>query len=193
MLISIIGYSGKKSTGDSDIFFNDNRVMKHSEFSERLNRIWKECSDAPTNQTQLAKWLGFAQPTVNDWINGKGMPGIENAIKIAEKFNVCVEWFITGKGLKRTTDKQPSSPLLDKFNQLCPEQQQIIELMVDQLSNKPKSSENKENKPLTSLDNRGGGGVNLPDALSAYHRRQSDGPASKEFIEAVQQDYKDSK
>ncbi len=35
--------------------------------------------------------------------------------------------------------------------------------------------------------------MNLPDALSAYHRRQSDGPASKEFIEAVQQDYKDSK
>jgi DNA-binding XRE family transcriptional regulator len=193
MLISIIGYSGKKSTGDSDIFFNDNSVMKHSGFSERLNRIWKECSDAPTNQTQLAKWLGFAQPTVNDWINGKGMPGIENAIKIAEKFNVCVEWFITGKGLKRATDKQQSSPLLEKFNQLGPDQQQIIELMVDQLSNKPKSSENKENKPLTPRPENVGGGVNLPDPLASYRRRQGDELADKEFIEAVQHDYEKSK
>ena len=189
MLISIIGYSGKKSTGDSDIFFNDNRVMKHSEFSERLNRIWKECSDAPTNQTQLAKWLGFAQPTVNDWINGKGMPGIENAIKIAEKFNVCVEWFITGKGLKRTTDKQQPSPLLDKFNQLCPEQQREVTEFINF-----KLSQNKSNKPLTTpIENVGGGGVNLADPLSAYRRRANDGPASKEFIEAVQQDYEDSK
>ena len=37
----------------------------------------------------------------------------------------------------------------------------------------------------------GGGGVNLPDALSAYHRRQSDGPASKEFCDAMEKDYKD--
>lgn len=36
-----------------------------------------------------------------------------------------------------------------------------------------------------------GGGVNLPDALSAYRRRASDGPASKEFIEAVQHDWED--
>ena len=189
MLISIIGYSGKKSTGDSDIFFNDNRVMKHSEFSERLNRIWKECSDAPTNQTQLAKWLGFAQPTVNDWINGKGMPGIENAIKIAEKFNVCVEWLITGKGLKRTTDKQPSSPLLDKFNQLCPDQQKEVNDFINF-----KLSQNKENKPLTARpENVGGGGVNLPDPLSSYRRRANDGPASKEFCDAIQRDLEDSK
>ena len=37
-----------------------------------------------------------------------------------------------------------------------------------------------------------GGGVNLPDALSAYHRRQSDGPADKEFIEAMQKDREES-
>jgi hypothetical protein len=35
--------------------------------------------------------------------------------------------------------------------------------------------------------------VNLPDPLALYHRRQGDEPADKEFIEAVQHDYKDSK
>ena len=38
-----------------------------------------------------------------------------------------------------------------------------------------------------------GEGVNLPDPVFEYHRRQSDGPASKEFCDAVQQDYEDSK
>ena len=153
LLIPIIGYSGKKSTGDSDIFFNDNYQMKHLEFKERFDRIWKECGNAPHNQTQLAKWLGYAQPTVNDWINGKGMPGIENAIKIADKFNVCVEWFITGKGPKRRDDKQPSSPILDKFNQLCPDQQREVTEFIDfKLSQKP------ANKPLTAQTENVGGG-----------------------------------
>ena len=35
--------------------------------------------------------------------------------------------------------------------------------------------------------------MNLPDALSAYHRRQSDGPADKEFCDAVQHDLLESK
>jgi hypothetical protein len=33
--------------------------------------------------------------------------------------------------------------------------------------------------------------VNLVDPLASYRRRQSDGPASKEFIEAVQHDWED--
>jgi hypothetical protein len=57
-----------------------------------------------------------------------------------------------------------------------------------------KLSQNKENKPLTPRpENVGGGGVNLPDPLASYRRRQGDEPADKEFIEAVQHDYEDSK
>jgi hypothetical protein len=37
----------------------------------------------------------------------------------------------------------------------------------------------------------GGGGVNLPDPLAAYHRGQGDEPADKEFIAAMQHDWED--
>ena len=33
------------------------------------------------------------------------------------------------------------------------------------------------------------GGANLANPMDEYHRRQSDGPADKEFIAAVQHDY----
>ena len=160
----IIGYLDNKSIGYLDTFLPDNVDVnipnKYPEFSRRLIQIWKDCDVAPKNQTQLSKWLGFAQPTVNNWINGNALPGLETAVNLANKFGCNPIWLITGKGNKEMdkVEIQPS-PLLDKFNQLCPEQQQIIELMVDQLSNKPKSSENKENKPLTARpENVGGGG-----------------------------------
>lgn len=167
--------------------------MKYSAYAARFKWAWNE-SEAPKTQMELAKWLDYSQPMINYWLNGEKLPSMDTAIKISEKFGVRVEWLITGKGSIRIDEiKQPSSPLFDKINQLCPEQQQIIELMVDQLSNKPKSSENKENKPLTARPENVGGGVNLPDALSAYHRRQSDGPADKEFCDAIQHDLEDSK
>ncbi len=37
----------------------------------------------------------------------------------------------------------------------------------------------------------GGGWLNLPDPLVSYRRRQSDGPADKDFIDAVQHDWED--
>ena len=178
---------------NSDTYKEHNYLMKYSAYAARFKWAWNE-SEAPKTQMELAKWLDYSQPMINYWLNGEKLPSMDTAIKISEKFGVRVEWLITGKGSIRIDEiKQPSSPLLDKFNQLCPEQQQIIELMVDQLSNKPKSSENKENKPLTARPENVGGGVNLPDPLSAYRRRANDGPASKEFCDAVQHDLEDSK
>ena len=179
---------------NSDTYKEHNYLMKYSAYAARFKWAWNE-SEAPKTQMELAKWLDYSQPMINYWLNGEKLPSMDTAIKISEKFGVRVEWLITGKGSIRIDEiKQLSSPLLDKFNQLCPEQQQIIELMVDQLSNKPKSSENNTIKPLTARpENVRGGGVILPDPVFEYHRRRGDEPADKAFSEAVQQDYEDSK
>jgi hypothetical protein len=161
-------------------------------FAERFRQLVKEKGWDNLNRIDIGKKIGTSGACATYYMNGDRLPAIDQARTMCKIFKVNIEWFLTGNGLKRLDDKQQPSPLLDKFNQLCPDQQQIIELMVDQLSNKPKSSENKENKPLTARpENVGGGGCLTP--LSDYRRRQSDGPASKEFIEAVQQDYEDSK
>ena len=163
-------------------------------FAERFRQLVKEKGWDNLNRIDIGKKIGTSGACATYYMNGDRLPAIDQARTMCKIFKVNIEWFLTGNGLKRIDDKQQASPLLDKFNQLCPEQQQIIELMVDQLSNKPKSSENKENKPLTARpENVGGRGVNLPDPVFEYHRRRGDEPADKAFSEAVLRDYENSK
>ena len=139
---------------NSDTYKEHNYLMKYSAYAARFKWAWNE-SEAPKTQMELAKWLDYSQPMINYWLNGEKLPSMDTAIKISEKFGVRVEWLITGKGSIRIDEiKQPSSPLLDKFNQLCQEQQKEVTEFINF-----KLSQNKENKPLTARpENVGGGG-----------------------------------
>ena len=72
--------------------------MKYPDFAKRLIIAWRKCDSAPDKQTPLSKWLGFSQPTVNDWLNGKGLPSMNTALKLAGLFGCNVEWLLTGRG-----------------------------------------------------------------------------------------------
>ncbi len=158
-------------------------------FAERFRQLVKEKGWDNLNRIEIGKKIGTSGACATYYMNGDRLPAIDQARTMCKIFKVNIEWFLTGNGLKRLDDKQPSSPLLDKFNSLCAEQQKEVNEFIDF-----KLSQNKENKPLTARpENVGGGGVNLPDPLALYHRRQGDEPADKEFIEAVQHDYEDSK
>ena len=154
-MTQIIGYMDKKTIGYLDADLSDNKSMsdtvKYPEFSKRLNQVWMESNNAPKKQTQLAKWLGFAQPTVNNWINGNALPGLETAVILAHKFDCNPIWLITGNGSKYLEGIQ-SSPLIEKFNALLPEQQKVIELMLEQLSQK--TQEKTLEKGEKTLDNQ---------------------------------------
>jgi DNA-binding XRE family transcriptional regulator len=160
------------------------------DFANRFSELVKSKGWGDLSRVELGKKLGVSSTCAHFYMRGERLPAIDQARMLCKLFDgISIEWLLTGNGLKRLDDKQQTSPLLDKFNQLCPEQQKEVTEFINF-----KLSQNKENKPLTARpENGGGGGVNLPDALSAYHRRQSDGPASKEFCDAVQQDYEDSK
>ena len=110
------------------------------------------------SQVALAEILDTSTARVNHLLTGQRNIGEKTARKFEVLLGKPSGWMDT---LGAINPQQPSSPILDKFNQLCPDQQKIIELMMDQLSNKPKSSENNTNKALTSLDENVGG-VNLP-------------------------------
>lgn len=128
MLNLIIGYSDKKTIDDFYKRNIDTYAMKYPDFAKRLDQIWKECSAAPKKQTPLAKWLGFAQPTINDWLNGKVLPSLDTAIKLANKFDVCVEWLVTGRGPKHPTDLINNKDCLD-LSKLSIENRALVELM----------------------------------------------------------------
>jgi DNA-binding XRE family transcriptional regulator len=177
MLNSIIGYSYKKSIGDFcfENIENDymNTNMKYPDFARRLSQAWKECEEAPEKQTPLAKWLGFSQPTVNDWLNGKGLPSLDTAIRLAIKFNVCAEWLVTGRGPKYPGEEVSLQHYINVAD-LTDDQRALINQMVAQFT--PKITENNPNKTLTTpIENVGGGGVNLPvQQPQAHDRRVSD-------------------
>ena len=157
-------------------------------FAERFRQLVKEKGWDNLNRIEIGKKIGTSGACATYYMNGDRLPAIDQARTMCKIFKVNIEWFLTGNGLKRLDDKQQPSPLLDKFNQLCPDQQKEVTEFINF-----KLSQNKEIKPLTARPENVGGGGNLPDALSAYHRRQSDGLADKEFCDAVQHDLEDSK
>lgn len=48
-------------------------------------------------QMQLARALGIGQSSVSDWINAKSEPSIENLWKLADFFDVSVDYLIGRK------------------------------------------------------------------------------------------------
>lgn len=48
-------------------------------------------------QMQLARALGIGQSSVSDWINAKSEPSIENLWKLADFFDVSIDYLIGRK------------------------------------------------------------------------------------------------
>jgi hypothetical protein len=90
---------------------------------------WDRIKEAMTNkglkptQTECAKLLDIKQPSVWEWANSNGSPSIDNAITLAKKLNVCVEWILTGGGPKRPgPPMEPAAQALwDVWGRIPPE------------------------------------------------------------------------
>jgi hypothetical protein len=60
-----------------------------------------EDKELPATQAYAAiKLLNIRQPSVSDWNKPDRYPTIENAIELASKLGVCVEWLLTERGPK---------------------------------------------------------------------------------------------
>ena len=129
-----------------------NPLMEYLDYAKRLKSL--QVAQGIKTQIELSAWMGFSKSIVSAWMRGEKIPSMDTALKIADMFGVCVEWLLTGKGLKRLDEiKQPSSPLLDKFNQLDSDQQKEVNDFINF-----KLSQNKEIKPLTARPENVGGG-----------------------------------
>ena len=76
-------------------------IYPHAEFGKRLDRMIAESNYKGESQRKLGKRFDVSGPTVNEWLKGKKMPGIETAIRVALTLDVCVEYLLTGRGPKR--------------------------------------------------------------------------------------------
>jgi hypothetical protein len=48
----------------------------------------------------------------NYW-NGEKLPSMKQAILMAKRLNICVEWLLTGRGPKHPTDSIPGREMVD--------------------------------------------------------------------------------
>lgn len=72
------------------------------EFSERLKELRKQ---AHLTQVQIAEKLGIGQSSYADWERGKKKPTQENLVKIAQVFNVSIDYLI-GNFSEKNTNKE---------------------------------------------------------------------------------------
>jgi transcriptional regulator with XRE-family HTH domain len=63
------------------------------------------------NQTQLAKKIQSHAPEVSHWENGKRIPGLKTAEKLAKALEVSFEWLLTGQGSGFLVRKKYSTKL----------------------------------------------------------------------------------
>lgn len=49
------------------------------------------------SRKEVAATLGVSEATIGKYVRGERMPSIESVVKIAEMFDVTVDWLLTGK------------------------------------------------------------------------------------------------
>lgn len=81
--------------------------MRHTavkaDFAARLNELLDERGlprKGDGRQTTLARIVDVGQKGVRKWLEGEGLPTLENTIKLAKYFSVHTEWLLSGRGPK---------------------------------------------------------------------------------------------
>jgi hypothetical protein len=120
-----IGDSDKSAIGQTYPIARHTAGMALQTPSTFWTRTKEAFDEAKLDSTQegVAKFLGIKQPSIPD-----GFPTMANAIKLAHKANVCVEWLLTGRGPRRLPPKDGAAEhLWQIWNNLPPVRQaQVI-------------------------------------------------------------------
>lgn len=86
------------------------------EFATRLQSLVK-AHDPDDSFDTLGKHFGISSPGFQKWFKGQSMPKMENACLIALRYQVCVEWLLTGRGDMKIKSSESE---LDKVMALLP-------------------------------------------------------------------------
>ena len=99
-------------------------------FSQKLKQLRENDS---ISQIRFAKEIGYSQASIAAWENGTREPGIDTLIKIAQFFNVSIDYLV-GKTKQEQKKEKPAEltpselTLLDDFRMLpAPEKAQAQE------------------------------------------------------------------
>lgn len=84
---------------------------QREDFSARLNSVLDEVGFAPKGsgrQVQLGKLFNVTQKGARKWLEGEAIPGMGRLEQIGRRFDVRVEWLLTGRGPKSARNEPPT-------------------------------------------------------------------------------------
>lgn len=114
------------------------------DFSQRL-KLLRNMNN--TTQEDLAKYLGVSRPTIAGYETKGKQPSFETLFKIAEYFNVSIDYLLGKTDIKEPVDDVIEKKELDVFNQihnLSPESQEEIKKLIDLYKIKDMQDKNTE-------------------------------------------------
>jgi transcriptional regulator with XRE-family HTH domain len=124
-----IGESYAQSTGGAYVDQPQTSAMPRTTRTpwERIREALVD-SGRPGTQQAAASLLGIKQPSVSDWKRNGSAPSLDNAMTLAVKLNVCVEWLLTERGPKRPGPPMDrvSQALWDAWSRIPPEDRLLV-------------------------------------------------------------------
>ena len=81
----------------------------------------------------VAKKIGVGRSTLSDWKTGKHIPNRDNLKKIADFFNVTLDYLMTGRTADNSSNdvlKEKAAELYGLYEKATPEVQQAVEILL---------------------------------------------------------------
>lgn len=106
-----------------------------SRFAERLRELRKNKN---INQQKLSNYLGYGYTAVANYESGRNEPAIDTLCKIAEYFDVTVDYLIGKEDNPKRMDgiSKPEAELIMSFRTMDNEDRRILLEMAKSLSSK---------------------------------------------------------
>lgn len=122
---------------------------------DRLNLLQE---NSGMNQKDLAKAIGLSLSIFTIWNKGNAKPGLKQLVKIAQYFNVSLDWLVFGDDapsndlenvIKLDFSSQSEKELIDKFRELPDSYQKNVLAYIDGIASTLPKTESDDTKKLS--------------------------------------------
>lgn len=117
--------------------------------SALLDRVKGLMDQSGIKAKQLTAELGISNSSFTDWGKGKGSPSLDTVTKIADYFNVSIDYLVRGGEHIENKQLDFSNPidkeLLDKFHSLTPDlREKLLGYIDGMLAAMPKTEDGEK-------------------------------------------------
>ena len=122
---------------------------------DRLNLLQE---NSGMNQKDLAKAIGLSLSIFTIWNKGNAKPGLKQLVKVAQYFNVSLDWLVFGDNapsndlenvIKLDFSSQSEKELIDKFRELPDSYQKNVLAYIDGIASTLPKTESDDTKKLS--------------------------------------------